>query len=96
MYVSRGGHGIHDVTSSSVSFLGGDFKTREKREKKKREKRTPSRKFATPVRGKDRKVTTLLVVRERKRKRKRKEEEEEERAPRFNNGAAFRARGERS
>ena len=34
-------------------FLGGDFKTREKREKKKREKRTPSRKFATPVRGKD-------------------------------------------
>ena len=67
---------------------GGDFKTREKREKKKREKRTPSRKFATPVR--------LLVVRERKRKRKRKEEEEEERAPRFNNGAAFRARGERS
>ena len=52
MYVSRGGHGIHDVTSSSVSFLG-DFKTREKREKKKREKRTPSRKFATPVRGKD-------------------------------------------
>ena len=87
MYVSRGGHGIHDVTSSSVSFFGGDFKTREKREKKKREKRTPSRKFATPVRG---------VVRERKRKRKRKEEEEEERAPRFNNGAAFRARGERS
>ena len=86
MYVSRGGHGIHDVTSSSVSFLGGDFKTREKREKKKREKRTPSRKFATPVR--------LLVVRERKRKRKRKEEEE--RAPRLNNGAAFRARGERS
>ena len=91
MYVSRGGHGIHDVTSSSVSFFGGgDFKTREKREKKKREKRTPSRKFATPVR--------LLVVRERKRKRKRKEEEEEEeeRAPRLNNGAAFRARGERS
>ena len=97
MYVSRGGHGIHDVTSSSVSFFGGDFKTREKREKKKREKRTPSRKFATPVRGKDRKVTTHdSSLSERERKRKRKEEEEEERAPRFNNGAAFRARGERS
>ena len=79
----------------SLFFWRGEFKTREKREKKKREKRTPSRKFATPVRGKDRKVyTRLLVVRERKRKRKR--EEEEERAPRFNNGAAFRARGERS
>ena len=76
MYVSRGGHGIHDVTSSSVSFFGGgDFKTREKREKKKRQKRTPSRKFATPVRGKDRKVTThdsSLSERERERERERK------------------------
>ena len=66
MYVSRGGHGIHDGPSSSVSFFwgGGDFKTREKREKKKREKRTPSRKFATPVR--------LLVVREKRKRRERK------------------------
>ena len=74
MYVSRGGHGIHDVTSSSVSFfLGGDFKTREKREKKKREKRTPSRKFATPVRGKDRKVTTHTTPRCQREKEKEKE-----------------------
>ena len=54
---------------------GGDFKTREKREKKKREKRTPSRKFATPVRGKGRKVTThdsSLSERERERERERK------------------------
>ena len=73
MYVSRGGHGIHDVTSSSVSFFGGDFKTREKREKKKREKRTPSRKFATPVRGKDRKVTTHTTPRCQREKEKEKE-----------------------
>ena len=59
----------------SLFFGGGDFKTREKREKKKREKRTPSRKFATPVRGKDRKVTThdsSLSERERERERERK------------------------
>ena len=75
MYVSRGGHGIHDVTSSSVSFFlgGGDFKTREKREKKKRQKRTPSRKFATPVRGKDRKVTTHTTPRCQREKEKEKE-----------------------
>ena len=72
MYVSRGGHGIHDVTSSSVSFFGGDFKTREKREKKKREKRTPSRKFATPVRGKDSDSSLSERERERERERKRK------------------------
>ena len=89
MYVSRGGHGIHDVTSSSVSFLG----ILKLERKEKREKRTPSRKLATQcVKGQKSVHTRLLVVRKRKRKR----EEEEERAPRFNNGAAFRARGERS
>ena len=54
-------------------FWGGDFKTREKREKKKREKRTPSRKFATPVRGKDRKVTTHTTPRCQREKEKEKE-----------------------
>ena len=93
MYVSRGGHGIHDVTSSSVSFWG----ILKLERKEKREKRTPSRKLATQcVKGQKSVHTRLLVVRKRKRKRKRKREEEEERAPRFNNGAAFRARGERS
>ena len=89
MYVSRGGHGIHDVTSSLVSFLG----ILKLERKEKREKRTPSRKLATQcVKGQKSVHTRLLVVRKRMRKR----EEEEERAPRFNNGAAFRARGERS
>ena len=89
MYVSRGGHGIHDVPSSSVSFMG----ILKLERKEKREKRTPSRKLATQcVKGQKSVHTRLLVVRKRKRKR----EEEEERAPRFNNGVAFRARGERS
>ncbi len=57
----------------SLFFGGGDFKTREKREKKKREKRTPSRKFATPVRGKDRKVTTHTTPRCQREKEKEKE-----------------------
>ena len=91
MYVSRGGHGIHDVPSSSVSFLGGgDFKTREK-EKKRKKKELPLE-SSPHVRERTEKSTRLVVVRKRKRKRGRGEEE---RAPRFNNGAAFRARGER-
>lgn len=40
MYVSRGGHGIHDVTSSSVSFfLGGGILKLERKEKKRKEKK---------------------------------------------------------
>ena len=39
MYVSRGGHGIHDVTSSSVSFFGGGILKLERKEKKRKEKK---------------------------------------------------------
>ena len=45
MYVSRGGHGIHDVTSSSVSFfLGGGILKLERKEKKRKEKKRKEKK----------------------------------------------------
>ena len=78
-------------------FWGGILKLERKEKKEKRKKNSLSKVRHTRARkGQKSNYTRLLVVRERKRKRKRKEEEEEERAPRFNNGAAFRARGERS
>ena len=89
MYVSRGGHGIHDVTFSSVSFLG--ILKLERREKRKKNSLSKAR---HTVRERTEKCTHTTP---RCQKEKEKEEEEEEkRAPRFNNGAAFRARGERS
>ena len=70
MYVSRGGHGIHDVPSSSVSFFGGgDFKTREKREKKKEKKELPLESSPHPC---DSSLSERERERERERKRKRK------------------------
>ena len=76
MYVSRGGHGIHDVTSSSVSFFwGGDFKTREKREKKKTKKNSLSKVRHTRARkGQKSNYThdSSLSERERERERERK------------------------
>jgi hypothetical protein len=41
MYVSRGGHGIHDVTSSSVSFLGWGILKLERKEKREKRKKNP-------------------------------------------------------
>ena len=79
-------------------FWGGILKLERKEKKRKEKKELPLESSPHPCEEKGQKsnYTRLLIVRERKRKRKRKEEEEEERAPRFNNGAAFRARGERS
>jgi len=73
MYLSRGGHGIQDVTSSSVSFLGWGILKLERKEKKEKRKKNPPLE-SSPVRERTEKCTydSSLSERERERERERK------------------------